>query len=180
MDRRWWKAETKDGQKPQLSVAENTLKKDLECFIKSYAPGRGKKGAGHETILECPLVSLELIKTSDAPSMEYRFVRGPKKTVRAGMFLYALIEFWRRSSPEGTMNFDRIMHDPASPGRIFRLDEDDVARRLSEIEISSKGLFHSTESAGLRQIARTQDFDVDDGIKFLEGDYPSGRGKRAA
>jgi hypothetical protein len=51
--------------------------------------------------------------------------------------------------------FDRVAHDYGSPGRVFKLDENTVADRLTALERLTEGKIQWTEQAGIRQVTRT-------------------------
>jgi len=53
------------------------------------------------------------------------------------------------------MAFDRVAHDYGSPGRVFKLDENTVADRLTALERLTEGKIQWTEQAGIRQVTRT-------------------------
>ena len=99
-------------------------------------------------------------------------MRGPKSTLGDGVFLYALIDFWGRFSPAAsTLSFEAIAHEPGSPGRVFLLDENDVADRLLDLEEFTQGAFRWSETAGLKQVLRDAKLNLDVALDFIEFDY---------
>ena len=128
-----------------------TLKRDVECFLRTYASRPTTKRMSPEDAIECPLAELSLIKQLGRRD-SFRFVDGDQNTLSSGVFTYALIDFWQRYHPSSsTLSFERILHDPGSPGRIFRLSEAAIADRLEEIELVSGGLIGETQTSGLKQ-----------------------------
>ena len=74
-----------------------TVSRDVDCLLHSYvAPERSE--ASLDT-LDCPLQALGLIRVvGSGPGGEerqYRFQNGPKATLPAAIFFYALARFWR-------------------------------------------------------------------------------------
>ena len=56
-------------------VAENSLKRDVDCFIRTYVPSRATKTQVLEDTLDCPLAELGLIQEIEGGRI-YAFARG--------------------------------------------------------------------------------------------------------
>lgn len=140
-------------------VAKNTVRRDIDCFFRTYAFSKSKHGAVTEDSLECPLAELGLV----APTLTkgvYTFNRGPKDDLPGSVVAYALAEFWRRFTSAQTITVESLTHEPGSPGRVFKLDEQSMVEHLANIHAASDGAFRWTETAGLKQVIRTRE-DVD-------------------
>jgi Protein of unknown function (DUF4007) len=137
-------------------VAPTTLKRDVECFIKTYAMGTRRSSPDvTEDSLESPLAELALIKPTGLRG-SFQFQRGPKPSLPDGLFAFALDDFWRaQSTTANTLSVESITYEPGSPGRVFKLDEDAVIERLARIAQASDGVFEWTDTAGLSQVLRT-------------------------
>ncbi len=160
--------------------AQATIKNDVACFVRTYAaqPSSGK--AGRDDSLECPLTELGLIKPVSKRD-EFRFVRGQKSTLGDGTFVYALLEFWKTySSTSSTLSFEAIAHEPGSPGRVFLLDENDVAERLSHLDSFTDNVLRWSETAGLKQVVRNPALNFDDALSFVQKDFEADKDKVAA
>lgn len=161
---------TKDQAWPRAS--HSTIKNDVACFIRTYASQLSSTEANRDDSLESPLTELGLIKPVSSKRDEFRFVRGPKSTLGNGAFVYALLEFWLDfSKTSTTLSFEAIAHEPGSPGRVFLLDENDVADRLSNIDAITNDNLHWSETAGLKQVVRNSAFTLDKALEFVESDY---------
>ena len=137
-----------NGQKISLA----TLKRDVDCCIRSYVPKAG--GDSPEEMSEPLLGELGLIQQNSKGSFEFR--RGAKRSLADGVFAFALLDYWQRLEHAGSvMAFDRVAHDYGSPGRVFKLDENTVADRLTALERLTEGKIQWTEQAGIRQVTRT-------------------------
>ncbi|MDP9784874.1 DUF4007 family protein [Pseudomonas fluorescens] len=137
-----------------LKISGATLKRDVECCIRSYVPRLG--GESPEEMSEPLLGELGLVQQNTKDSFEFR--RGAKRSLPDGVFAYALLDYWERLGHSGSvMAFDRVAHDYGSPGRVFKLDEHSVADRLMALEDLSKGQLLWTEQAGIRQVTRQRD-----------------------
>ena len=140
-------SETVTEQKLKLSQA--TLKRDVECCIRSYVPRVNSDSP--EELSEPLLGELGLIIHNSKDSFEFR--RGAKRSLHDGIFGYALLDYWTRLEASGSvMAFDRVAHDYGSPGRVFKIDENGIAERLISLEQISNGQIQWTEQAGLRQV----------------------------
>ena len=147
-----------------------TIKKDVACFVHTYAsqPVSGK--TSREDTLESPLTELGLIRPIEN-SAGFRFVRGPKPSLGNGVFSYAITEFWQSFSMEATLSFEALAHEPGSPGRVFLLDENDLVERLTNIEDVTNGLYQWSETAGLKQLIRNQELNSVETMSFVDADY---------
>ena len=160
-------------------VAGATIRRDVECFVRTYVARRASANTSPEDTLESPLAELGLIKPIGRRD-GFRFVRGPKSNLGDGVFLYALIDFWKGFSEARTLSFEAIAHEPGSPGRVFLLDENDIADRLLDLEEFTGGAFRWSETAGLKQVLRDADLNLETAIDYIEFDYGAGRIRESA
>jgi hypothetical protein len=132
-----------------VKLSESTLKRDIECCIRSYVPKVG--GDSPEELSEPLLGELGLLIQNSKGAFEFR--RGQKRSLPDGVFGYALLDYWQNlENKSAVMAFDRVAHDYGSPGRVFKLDENSVSERLINLEAISNGELQWTEQAGLRQV----------------------------
>ena len=152
-------------------VATTTIKSDVACFIRTYVARQPSGKTGHDDALESPLTELGLIKAIGKKD-GFRFVRGPKSTLGDGVFVLALIDFWRRYSPNvATLAFEAIAHAPNGPGRVFAFDENDVADRLFALDEVTAGALRWSETAGLKQVVRNREIDENTRLSWLRRGY---------
>ena len=155
-------------------ASPNTIKNDVACFVRTYAPQPPSKQGGHEDALESPLTELGLIKAVGKRD-GFRFVRGRKQFLGLGVFCYAITKFWLEYFPaQQTLSFESILHGPGSPGRVFLLDETDLVGRLTGLEEVSGGLYRWSETAGLKQLTRNRELDQQAAFEFIKMDYEDG------
>ena len=161
-------------------VSLTTVKNDVACFIRTYVALQPTKRSGNDSMLESPLIELGLIKATGKRD-GFRFVRGPKLTLGDGVFVYGLLDFWRGyAKNSATLSFEAIAHEPGGPGRVFLLDENDVADRLAALDEITSGELRWSETAGLKQVVRDPDLDFNAKLSFVEFDYAPNRGREAA
>ena len=156
-----------------------TIKRDVECFFRTYAakPLSGKET--HEDSMESPLTELGIIKATGRKD-GFRMVRGEKNTLGDGVFTYALLEFWDEYTSANTLSFEAIAHHPGSPGRVFQLTESDIIERLSTVTtITGQNVIWS-ETAGLKQMVRHDKTPKIERLSLIEMDYQKTSSTKAA
>lgn len=152
-------------------IAQTTIKRDVECLVRTYAPKQDHQEQAREDAIESPLTELGLIKPIGKKD-GFRLVRSAKPTLGDGVFTYALIQFWQSfADSRSTISFEAIAYYPGSPGKVFLLTEDDLADRLMRIESLTKGTLAWSETAGLKQIVRKVDLSTIDTSEMLQRDY---------
>ena len=146
-------------------ATRGTLKRDIEVFLRSYV----RRGDSlNEDAAEPLLAELAIIREARLGGW-YEFVRGPKPSLHDAIFAYALGDYWDRSGGSTTLTAEQICYAPGSPGRVFKLDEDSVITRLMQLNDLTDGAWQWVDTAGLRQIQRTADFDA---MTTLDLAYP--------
>ncbi|MFN3828258.1 MAG: DUF4007 family protein [Micavibrio sp.] len=157
-----------------------TLKRDVECLVRTYVNKPSKLDDFTEDQIESPLAELGLIQPVNKNDI-FQIKRGTQPSLGSGVFLYALMDFWKRyTGSSRTLSLETVAYEPCSPGRVFCLDEDAVAGRLYGIEKISKGLLTWSETAGLRQVIANKSLDKIDELAFLKSDYEKNTYKKAA
>ncbi len=139
---------------PGKRVAESTLKRDVEVFLRTYAPARQGRGEVAEDSLDCPLIELGLL-TQPAGGTAFRFHRGRQDALPDAVLLFATLAFWEATAPTaGTFALADLARLPGSPGRVFKIDESSLVERLERVESLTEGAVSFGETAGLRQLYR--------------------------
>jgi hypothetical protein len=142
---------------PGKQVAESSVKRDLEVFLRTYVPSRASRGDIAEDTLDCPLTELGLI-TQPGDGKVYRFQRGAQRSLPDGILLFAVLRFWEAFAPSAeTLALYDLARQPGSPGRLFKIDESSLAERLEGIEKQTEGKLSYGETAGLRQLYRHEE-----------------------
>jgi hypothetical protein len=151
-----------------------TIRRDVECFIRTYVPRVGASFA--EELTEPLLGELGLIQQIGRSTFAFR--RGPKPTLPDAVFLFGLLDFWERFSPRAsTLAFEAIAYEPGSPGRVFKLDENSVAERLTNVDRITRGGISASDTAGLRQVVKTKE--LKPSVTLLAQAYKNARIKEA-
>lgn len=142
----------------------STLKKDLDCFLNTYAKKRKnvsveKQNGVDEDHFSSPLAELNLI--SETSSAFFISELSDRHDLPIQIFLYGLLRFIKLendSSGTMTVDFDSLLTKPFSPGRIFRLSESGLGHKLDDAQKFTNGKVIWVDSLGLRQVR------VDEGL----------------
>jgi hypothetical protein len=158
-------------------VSRTTVQRDVECFVRTYeSRPAGYHGAAEDS-LESALAELGLIRGLHG---QFHFVRGPKRSLPDEVFLYALSSFWNRFGATRTLSFEAIAYEPGSPGRVFLLDESDLADRLLGMDELTGGAMRWSETAGLKQALRTRALTETQSFRLLRKVYGRQQTEEAA
>ncbi len=130
-------------------ASPNTLKRDIDCFIRTYLPVTGNRGSAEDAIA-CPLTALGLVQpTSDRD--EFLLSYGWQPTLPDAIFMWGLAQFL--AGVDGsTVSLGQLLRSEGSPGRVFRLGEEALITRLSALADATGGLWSYDETVGLRQL----------------------------
>jgi hypothetical protein len=135
-------------------ISPSSLKRDIDCFLRTYVPTRQSQAAVIEDSLDCPLVELNLVREA-GDRHTFQFSRGPQPDLPTGILFYATLDYWQRLAPNvETLSLYDLAHHAGSPGRVFQIDEDSLAGRYEELEDWTDGQVGYDETAGLKQLYR--------------------------
>lgn len=158
-------------------VAQTSVKRDVDCFIRTYAPSRRSKRMVVEDTLDCPLVELGLLGPGAQPH-SYIIRRSDHGSLPHEVFAYALIDFLgRREQNNRTISLEEILFAPGTPGRVFCLTEEGLMRRLDRLKTLTGSKLTYDETAGLKQVII---HDLPDPLAVLEQHYRHSQPQRSA
>jgi hypothetical protein len=139
-----------------VRASPNTIRRDVNVFIQTYAGSSRTSQSSVEDYLDCPLTDLGLIH-EEPTKKTYAFSRGPKDSLPDEVIFYAIWKYAQRKGEQRSFTFDELAYQPYSPGRVFKLDELALAERLEHIDQLTSGAWQWTETAGYRQLVVTTD-----------------------
>ena len=133
---------------PPLSTS---VKKDVDCLLRMYSR---RAQSGRQTVddlLDSPFRELGLIVPSAGDPKAHRFARGSKGSLPSSVIVYAALDFMARTGTgAGTLSIARLTNDPGSPGRIFKLSEENL---LSSLEThNDESLYQLAAPGGAPQL----------------------------
>ncbi len=150
-------------------VALTTIRRDVDCFIRTYASKSNAIEVFDEDSLESPLTELGLIQQLGRRD-GFRLIKNKKPSLSNAVFAYALAQFWDTRSSGRTLSLEAVTYEPGSPGRVFLLQEEDVAERMRALETDYPETFRWSETAGLRQITSLKPLDDEPIFSWIESD----------
>jgi len=164
---------TEDREWPRASL--HTIRRDVACFIRTYVTQSAPGNVSFEDGLDSPLTELGLIRPGGRRD-EFRFLRGAKPSLGPGVFCYAVTDFWNRFfSNANTLSFEALNHEPGCPARVFMLEENDMVDMLAALEEMSDGIYRWSETAGLKQLIRSQPLSTEEALKYVKRHYSADR-----
>lgn len=134
------------------AISPSTIKRDVDCLIRTYFSGSKGSRRAPEDSLECPLAELGLVQAAGVGEL-FRFRRGPKASLPDAVFLFSVLDFWKNlHSDRRSFSVEFLTFERGSPGQVFLMDEDAVAARLVKVEQISGEKLRWDESTGMRQL----------------------------
>ncbi|MGD8457145.1 MAG: DUF4007 family protein [Anaerolineales bacterium] len=134
-----------------VRATRNSIKRDVDVFIRTYTPSRVSNKKLLEDSFDCPLVELGLI--SELDKNLFGFFIGPKLSLPHEIFVFALLEYYELNSPDqNALSFESLLLGPGSPGRVFLLNENSLFSRLENLPSWSSLQYDDT--AGMRVVYR--------------------------
>ena len=138
-------------QRGWTRATSETLKRDIDVFIRTYAPQR-RRNVLLEDTLDCPLAELGIIHASSR-QQTFILIRNGHESLPDEVFAYALADYLqRRPSQTQTLTLEDLAFGDGAPGRVFCLDEPGLLGRLDRLETLTDGGVVFDETAGLKQI----------------------------
>jgi hypothetical protein len=157
-------------------VNEATIKKDVDCFLQSYARKASstvqKSSYIGEEHFASPLIELGLIK--DLGKGAYSSLLDERTSLPTEIFSYALLRFLKNIKRSETAGFDSLLSDQCSPGKIFRLSERGLGIHLDNAVKKYPELFNETDTQGMRQVRLMKNFSENENFHFILDDYYRG------
>jgi hypothetical protein len=136
--------------------AESSVKRDVECLVHTYAR-RTEGRIAADDALACPFRALGLVDQEPGRAGTYRFRTGPKPNLPAEIVAFAALDFSaRHMGASRSVALGRLLRDPGSPGRIFKLDEDSVISALMQVSHNRTDLLF-TDTAGVSALQVGED-----------------------
>ncbi len=127
----------------------SSITKDVSCLARTYAAvSRGR--ASIDDIFDCPLRHLGLLEETGRG--RFRFNTGRKATLPPEVVLYACLDWMSmQDGAASSASLGRLVHEPGSPGRAFRLAEP-AMRDAIESAVLLTGAATLASSAGTTQL----------------------------
>jgi len=133
-------------------IGEVSIRRDIDCFVRTYVPSTPGRKTPVEDTLDCPLVELGLVREFGTRS-HYIVSRSVQPTLPDDLVAWRLAEFLERMElTTGTISLEKVAYAPGSPGRVFCLSEDALVARLERLGAVTSSDMTFDDTAGLRQV----------------------------
>jgi hypothetical protein len=143
------------------SPEEASVIRDVDCLTKMYArtvPEKAGSPGSYEDLLACPFRDLDLLTfvgTRGKP--EWQFTSGHRTSLPARVLAYACLDYAAKFSRQAnSISVARLANEPGSPGRAFRVRENEIVLALQKVAAGHPRL-DLTEAVGQRSLAFTAD-----------------------
>lgn len=139
-------------QRSRLRATPDTIRRDIDCFVRTYTPSRLSERQVLEDTFNCPLVELRLLHLQP-DGVTYQFAIGPKPTLPVEIVAIVLFFFLDQiGGTRQTLSIHECLYQPLSPGQVFKLDEASLMDYIEELESLTAGDVTIDETAGLQQL----------------------------
>ena len=143
--------------------AVKTLLTDINVTLANYCASNSS--SRREDDIGSPLCELKLIRRGE--DNRFVFNLGSKRTLSQELFLECLVNYWEHETERLGQNINAfkledLLHEPLTPGRIFLLNEKELAERFESIEEVSHGALIWSETAGISEVRKTNHYNHQD------------------
>lgn len=149
-----------------------TLKRDVECFVRTYSAKPLKAGEGLDASIDGPLVELGLLDATGKRD-GFRFNFGEKPNLSDECFAYIIFDYWEQhiGAQTNSVSLEALALNPSSPGRCLLLDIDSLTRRLERLEQVTQGKLWLDPSAGLKELRKRITISDVEKVQMLKSIY---------
>ncbi|MGW9263164.1 DUF4007 family protein [Gordonia terrae] len=136
----------------------SSITKDVDCLLRMYTRREARARQTLDDLLDSPFRELGIMLPAPGGRNNYRFIRGAKPGLTDTAIVYACLDFMKRDG-QLSNTITRLAVDPGSPGRIFKLSEDDIVAAAESVADRLGGLVVA-RPAGASQLVVTGDPDL--------------------
>ena len=131
--------------------SETNIKRDVDCFVRSYVAPNASSVNSAEDILECPLTELNLIRKVYGNALSAN--RGYQERIPDYLFLKSIDNLRQTLGiTANTITVETLLNSPFSPGTNFLLSREALTEKLEDINLISQSSMELDQSSGLAQI----------------------------
>jgi hypothetical protein len=135
------------------AVVEASIKKDVDCMLRTFALRRIGPRQTMDDLLDCPARELGLLELAAGDAKAWRFVTGSKAALPPAIVTYTCLDYLAdAAAAETSISIARLTSDPGSPGRAFRLTESALFQALAAVAADHSDQLRVVEPGGLRQL----------------------------
>ena len=147
--------------------SEENIKRDIDCFVRSYVGSNPKQVYSAEDALECPFTELNLIRKGYGNTLVAK--RQKRENLPYSLFLESIRQLKKRKFDNvNTITVETLLNNPFSPGCNFLLSRDGLLEKLEIINEKTEGAITLDQSSGLAQILVNDEILLEEKIEELE------------
>lgn len=150
----------------------SSIGKDVDCLLRMYTRREARARQTLDELLDSPFRDLGLIVPSPGADKQYRFIRGSKQLLSDTAIIYACLDFMK-ADRQSTATVTRLAVDPGSPGRLFKISEEDIVAAAESVSGRVGGI-SIARPAGANQLVVQSDIDL--ALLALMSSHHKGRG----
>lgn len=139
-------------------VSRATLKHDVSLLLRMYEPSSPSRSVPLEEALDSPLSTLGLVHAIEGTRLHHARP-GARPRLPIAAFAYAVTELFD-ATRQAALPVERLSRDDgrfATPGRVYRLTDDALLRKLEELVTWLPDCYELRETAGVHQLYRLSD-----------------------
>lgn len=131
--------------------SEMSVKRDVDCFVRSYVAPNSSSVYSSEDVLECPLTELNLIRKVYGNALSAD--RGFQERIPDYLLLKSIDDLRQTLGiSANTITVETLLNSPYSPGTNFLLSREALTEKLEYINVISENSMELDQSSGLAQI----------------------------
>ncbi len=133
------------------NISEGNVKRDVDCFVRSYVGSNSKQASSVEDALDCPLIELNLIRKGFGNTLLAK--RDSHNSIPDDLFLLSIHNLRNNLKTSAkTITVETLLNSPYSPGCNFLLSREFLLQKLENIHEISDNSLELDQSSGLAQI----------------------------
>lgn len=140
-------------EEPDRRVAESSLKKDIDCLIRTYLPDERAKTP--EYLIESPFARLDILTAVSTGSQKrYHVNRTTSDRINPLVILFAMLSAQKEYRPSTRqVRLSQVLQEPMNAGRVFNMTTATLTEILTYLEQTHPDLHVRFErTAGLDQL----------------------------
>jgi len=131
--------------------SDNSIKRDVDCFVRSYVMPNPSSVYSAEDLLECPLTELNLIRKVYGNALSAK--RDFQDRIPNDLLLRSIDNLIvSLGITANTITVETLLNSPHSPGTNFLLSREALTEKLEDLDKITQNSIELDQSSGLAQI----------------------------
>jgi hypothetical protein len=167
-------------QNTNTNFSKNTLKSDVAVILRMYSDTRSKAKQALDDFLDTPFSSLKLLSLLP-DNKTYRVQISDQNHLPIEIVAYTVASLFNKTG-QIALTVEDLMYgrnDYSAPGAVFCLTENAFLYKLEKLEQYQSNPFRFQETAGIRQLYKTESGQIDP-MNYLRNYYKQSNSLEAA